>query len=148
MLLSTELDRCRRHQHCLGAILCDIDHFKAVNDSYGHAVGDTVLQKFASILLLNSRQHVDSVVRYGGEEFLILLPDTTLDQTIALAERYRRLSEESRSPAGQGREVGATASFGVACTCWPVGDEDGHENLIVTADAQLYRAKRNGRNQV
>ncbi|NYH21032.1 GGDEF domain-containing protein [Paraburkholderia bryophila] len=148
VLLSTELDRCRRHQHCLGAILCDIDHFKAVNDSYGHASGDTVLQKFASILLLNTRQHVDSVVRYGGEEFLVLLPDTTIDQTIALAERFRRLFEASRTAAGHGCDIGATASFGVACTPWPVGDEDWHENLIVAADAQLYRAKRNGRNQV
>jgi diguanylate cyclase (GGDEF)-like protein len=148
VLLCTELDRCRRRQHCLGAILCDIDHFKAVNDSYGHTTGDAVLQKFANILLLNTRQYVDSVVRYGGEEFLILLPDTTIDQTIALAERFRRLFEASRIAVGQDCDVGATASFGVACAPWPVGEEGSHESLIVAADAQLYRAKRNGRNQV
>jgi diguanylate cyclase (GGDEF)-like protein len=151
-LLDAELERTRRYGTPLSVILCDIDHFKRVNDTYGHAVGDGVLADFARLLLTLTRDTVDSVVRYGGEEFLVVLPQTDLAGAHALAERIRLAFEATASNGASVRSirsVAATASFGIAavpaqCANPPASSEA----LIGSADAQLYAAKRAGRNRV
>lgn len=122
----------------LAMIICDIDHFKAVNDTYGHAIGDEVLVKFAKILSSHVR-HGDYVVRWGGEEFVIFLPHTKANQAYQTAENLRQTIEESRWPA----KIALTASFGVAI----IGPE-GFSHAMDAADAALYAAKKAGRNRV
>jgi diguanylate cyclase (GGDEF)-like protein len=89
-LLETEISRAQRYRLSLTVIMCDLDHFKAVNDTYGHYGGDAVLQRFAALLQSMTRDSIDSVVRYGGEEFLLILPETDLAGGELLAERLRQ----------------------------------------------------------
>ena len=148
-LLEAELTRTRRYGSALSVILCDIDHFKRVNDTHGHAAGDQVLSQFAGLLQSMVRETVDSVIRYGGEEFLIVLPETELAGAHGLAERIRQAFANASTPVGDGALVCVTASFGVACVParhpTPPASFDA---LIAAADAQLYAVKRNGRNGV
>jgi diguanylate cyclase len=145
-LLDAELERARRYGTPLSVILCDIDHFKRVNDTYGHAAGDQVLADFAGLLLTMTRDSVDSVIRYGGEEFLLVVPQTDLAGAQALAERIRLAFAGAASGAAS---VAATASFGIAALPprAPHPPASG-EALIGAADARLYAAKRAGRNTV
>jgi diguanylate cyclase (GGDEF)-like protein len=134
----------------LTVVLCDIDHFKRINDTYGHACGDAVLRRFADLLTTMTREGVDSVVRYGGEEFLAILPGTDLDGGVKLAERLRRRFSDLAfvTPDGKGSVV-ATASFGVACG--RLSENNRHHavrDLISMADELMYEAKRKGRNRV
>ncbi|WP_338760977.1 GGDEF domain-containing protein [Massilia sp. METH4] len=148
-LLDAELARARRYGTALSVILCDIDHFKRINDTHGHAAGDHVLQEFGGLLLAMTRETVDSVVRYGGEEFLVVLPETDLEGARALAERVRHAFGSTGSAVEFGQFVTATASFGIAAV--PALYPDAPETpavLIEAADAQLYAAKRGGRNCV
>lgn len=122
-------------------VLADIDGFKSVNDTYGHALGDEVLRRFANVLRTEVRER-DAVGRWGGEEFLIVLPDAALREAVTIAERLRTCTAEaSLLPIGD-RPI--TASFGVAC--WRSGDT--FEALLVRADEALYRAKSEGKNRV
>lgn len=143
-LLNAELERARRYGTPLAVILCDIDHFKRVNDTYGHAAGDQVLADFAGLLLTLTRDTVDSAIRYGGEEFLLVLPQTDLAGAHALAERIRTaFADPSRAT------IAATASFGIAAVpAQATTPPASSEALIGAADAQLYAAKRGGRNTV
>jgi diguanylate cyclase (GGDEF)-like protein len=148
-LLDAELARARRYGTALSVILCDIDHFKRVNDGYGHAGGDQVLGEFAALLQDLRRESVDSVIRYGGEEFLLVLPQTDLAGARCLAERMRSTFAARPSVLEDGRQVSSTASFGIAtvpagAAAAPVSSED----LIGAADAQLYVVKQSGRNGV
>ncbi|GGY03103.1 GGDEF domain-containing protein [Pseudoduganella dura] len=148
-LLDAELARARRYGTALSVILGDIDHFKRINDTHGHAAGDHVLSDFGGLLLAMTRETVDSVVRYGGEEFLIVLPETDLAGAHALAERIRHAFGSTGSAVEFGEFVTATASFGIASV--PALDPDAPETpavLMEAADAQLYAAKRGGRNCV
>jgi diguanylate cyclase (GGDEF)-like protein len=122
----------------LSMIICDIDHFKAVNDTFGHGVGDEVLVKFARVLSSNVR-HGDYVVRWGGEEFILFLPNTKGEHAMQIAENLRQTIAESRWPA----KINLTASFGVAV----IGPE-GFSQALEAADAALYDAKNAGRNRV
>lgn len=143
--LDGEIDRVRRYDSPLALLMVDLDHFKTVNDTYGHLVGDSVLAEFARILKRNTRS-VDLVARYGGEEFLIALPETTYDGAVAFAER---LCEETASHLFRGGSHGTvrlTASIGIAT--FPAPGVDGLEALLASADAALYRAKQDGRNRV
>jgi diguanylate cyclase len=135
-----EANRSLRLGTPLTIILLDIDHFKAVNDTFGHPMGDRVLQAIARSLTERSRPY-DLVARYGGEEFLGMLPDTPLERGGDAAERYR-VAIESMSIEDFPRQV--TASFGVA-TLIPGQPQ---ESLFEGADRALYRAKQNGRNRV
>jgi diguanylate cyclase (GGDEF)-like protein len=127
-------------------VLCDIDHFKRINDTWGHACGDAVLRSFADLLTRMTRDGVDSVVRYGGEEFLAILPGTDLDGGIRLAERLRTRFAETGVGAD---DVRTTASFGVACTELAAGAGDqALGDLIAAADQLMYDAKRGGRDRV
>ena len=125
-----------------GVLLCDIDHFKAVNDNHGHDAGDAVLVAFAGCLRANVR-HCDTVARWGGEEFVVLLPGMGREELGEVGERLRRAVEELRDSAWpEGLRI--TASFGGAV--YPLDGSD-IGALIAAADAALYRAKEGGRNQ-
>ncbi|MCU7922835.1 MAG: diguanylate cyclase [Candidatus Thiodiazotropha sp. (ex Dulcina madagascariensis)] len=138
-LFEYELNQCRRYNTPLSLIMIDLDHFKAVNDSYGHHAGDLVLQDMAAILTRSSRTS-DVVARWGGEEFLILAPKTDLDHAAQLAEKIRAAVE-----AHPFAEVGKrTGSFGVAC----YRERDTLTSLLQRADLAMYQAKKEGRNQV
>jgi len=138
--LSAEIDRSGRHGDALSLVMCDLDHFKHINDTFGHDAGDRVLAAFAGLLRAQVRSS-DLVARYGGEEFLMVLPQTAGASAERFAERMRGALERTADP-GVPRRV--TASFGVAQ--WRAG-ESGEES-IRRADRALYRAKQEGRNRV
>jgi diguanylate cyclase (GGDEF)-like protein len=134
----------------LTVVLCDIDHFKRINDTHGHANGDEVIRSFAKLLCGMTREGIDSVVRYGGEEFLIVLPDSGLDEGVELAERLRSRFAATATPSVDGRgRIRATACFGVA-SAGMTDDQDGPalQDLIEAADKLMYEAKRSGRDCV
>lgn len=139
MYLAQEVSRAKRYERELSLIMADIDFFKQINDTYGHLTGDTVLQEFAQILMQQCRKS-DLIARFGGEEFIILLPETPLKGGIIVAER---MCERIATHIFQEVEH-ITASFGVANL---ITDRDGRE-LLRRADSALYQAKKNGRNQV
>lgn len=148
-LLEQEIERACRYPAWLSVILCDLDHFKSVNDTHGHPVGDAVLQYFASLLQSTCRDHVDSVVRYGGEEFMLILPETDLDGGVLLAERLRKAIADHPAYCDGSRAVTITASFGVAAMDFSVpGRGVSPQSMISSADSLLYRAKKAGRNRV
>ena len=134
----------------LSAVLVDIDNFKAVNDQCGHLYGDQVLKRIAALLQQALRGKADFVARFGGEEFIILLPGTNPEAAMLVAERVRKLVEVAGSPAldemPELPSVWATVSCGVA-TCWPT-HTDLQDHLIEAADKALYMAKARGRNRV
>lgn len=129
----------------LAAVLFDIDCFKQVNDSYGHPAGDAVLSSIASRLRENTRK-VDDVLRYGGEEFVVLMRDSDLDQATRFAERVRADIEAMTTDHGADR-IQVTVSAGVACTSTATSPS-ALEKLLRDADQALYRAKKEGRNRV
>jgi diguanylate cyclase (GGDEF)-like protein len=141
--LKAELSRARRFGTPLTAVLADLDDFKEVNDDYGHATGDVVLREFAAVLRENLRD-ADIAGRWGGEEFLVLLPGTDAEGGARLAERIRVALEERTILGGDGAPVRVTCSAGVA-TLPPAPDV---ETLVAWADGALYRAKRAGKNRV
>lgn len=149
-VLGTELARARRFGHPVTMVLCDIDHFKRINDSFGHHEGDAVIRTFAGLLKGMTRDGVDSVVRYGGEEFLLVLPATGMTGGEQLAERLREaFAAHIVATDTDGNPVHTSASFGVATFDFtsphsPITLPD----LILAADKQLYAAKRLGRNRV
>jgi len=137
-----ELARCRRDNNTLGVILADVDHFKKVNDQYGHAAGDAVLVTVVQRISATLRSY-DSVGRYGGEEFLIIAPGCDLPLAQKLAERIR--SAISNEPVDLGNEsANVTLSLGVILGT----AESDPEFLVAQADTAMYQAKRNGRNRV
>ena len=145
--MEEEANRSVRNNRELSVILADIDHFKNVNDSYGHQVGDLVLQRFAEQISKTSRSY-DFVGRYGGEEFIIGLPETNMEQSSLVAERMRKNIEEIELtlPDNPLVHVRITASFGVASRVMkPCESVD---SIIKLADDALYRAKDEGRNRV
>jgi diguanylate cyclase (GGDEF)-like protein len=146
-LLETEISRAQRYRLSLTVIMCDLDHFKAVNDTYGHYGGDAVLQHFAALLRSMTRDSIDSVVRYGGEEFLLILPETDLAGGQLLAERLRH-NLAATPIEHDGQRIAVTASFGVASVDFADSTHTAHLNMIAAADDLLYAAKNSGRNRV
>jgi two-component system cell cycle response regulator len=146
--LGYEIKRSQRYNHPLSVILADIDHFKRVNDTYGHQAGDEVLKVFAHCIQQEIRKKIDWVVRYGGEEFLIVLPETNNLGAFSVAERLRVAVAEKRIQVAQG-DMRITASFGGAYAAFQnkSTDEMTLERLINLADEQLYRSKNTGRNR-
>ena len=140
--LCTELARSKREHTPCGIVILDIDRFKAVNDSEGHAAGDAVLRELAVRFGENIRPY-DAVGRYGGEEFLILLPGCDLSNTVNQAERLRRIIAE-KPVQFNGVTLHVTASFGATCYAPSMTAEQ----LVQIADEALYRAKNAGRNRV
>jgi diguanylate cyclase (GGDEF)-like protein/putative nucleotidyltransferase with HDIG domain len=141
--LADQLRLAERYQRNLSVVMIDVDHFKSINDTYGHPAGDAVLKAVARLIRSNCRD-VDIPVRYGGEEFLLILPEVNQEGAVIVAERIRR--HVSRDPVCyEDLEITLTASFGVAA--YPE-DAESHQNLLDLADKSLYMSKRLGRNQV
>jgi len=138
--LAEEVEKATRYHHKLSVVMFDIDHFKAVNDTWGHQIGDQVLVEFARLLMETAR-NCDIVGRYGGEEFFVILPETDLDAAMVFGNRLRERLEETRFPGMP--ELVVTVSGGAAE--WKGG---GHLMLVKQADHLLYRAKENGRNRI
>jgi len=134
--------RVRRHGGDLSLIMADVDRFKDINDSFGHTVGDRLLEMAAGAIASQCRE-ADLAGKYGGDEFAIVVPDETADGAASLAERCRQAVERLRVDADD-RQVATTASFGVA----QMAPDDSMEALVERADAALYEAKAAGRNTV
>jgi diguanylate cyclase (GGDEF)-like protein len=132
----------QRHGQLFSVIMIDLDFFKQVNDRYGHGVGDDLLKLLAKMLVDEVRQQ-DLVSRWGGEEFLVLLPHASLEQSLAVAEKLRREIAATNTQA-IGMQEPVTASLGVQC----IGSTRDLSTLIIEVDRNLYEAKRRGRNQV
>ena len=141
--LDVEINRCIRGGNPISLVMADIDHFKKVNDQFGHQAGDEALVRVSDLLLEELRTY-DLAARYGGEEFCLVLPETNLNAAIEVAERIRHKAETIKFRAPMDHEV-LTMSFGVATYD---GQEGTIDELIRLADNALYIAKNSGRNQV
>ena len=134
-----ERQRARRSRRPLGVLMLDIDHFKAINDSHGHLVGDAVLASLA-VIVRSCIREADLAARYGGEEFAVIVHETPLEGAMRLAGRIRAAVEKAVFPS----QLRLTVSIGVACT----DDPERLDDLFELADGALYQAKRGGRNRV
>src|SRR5690606_11389095 len=143
--LVAEWRRHSRETRQLSLLMVDADHFKNINDTWGHPCGDACLQFIATTLRDSARRAGDLVARYGGEEFVLLLPTTDLAGATALAERMRQLVDE-QGFVWKDTRIPVTVSIGVA-SCTP-GQDSSFEQLIQQADEALYEAKATGRNRV
>ena len=146
--LPEEIARERRYGDSLSLIFCDIDHFKKINDTYGHQTGDEVLVGFANCLSKSIRTDIDWIGRYGGEEFIIVLPETPLDGAARLAERLRKVVADHKITT-DGNDISITSSFGVTgFNSETLDTKISAEKIIGAADKYLYQAKETGRNKV
>jgi len=137
-----ELDRAHRYERPLAALMVDVDRFKRVNDTHGHPIGDLVLKELAQIMQNNIRT-IDVLGRYGGEEFVILLPETTPESAFEIAERLREIvADHTFTP--DSLEIKLTISIGLA---FSTGEKNGLDNLIKRADDAMYESKGAGRNR-
>jgi diguanylate cyclase (GGDEF)-like protein len=142
--LSIEFQRARRYDTPLTILMADLDHFKTVNDEYGHLGGDAVLRGVSGLLTAQLRT-TDIGGRYGGEELIVLLPQNSVDGAAVMAERWRESIEAASFELNDGRKAAVTVSIGVA------GYDAGQEepcDLVAAADSALYLAKQKGRNRV
>lgn len=142
--LDEMFEHARRLAEPFSCVMCDLDRFKSVNDEHGHQAGDAVLKQFARILRAEVRE-IDRVGRYGGEEFMLLLPGTVLDAAVTFAERVRK-QVEAHTFTFEGTAIRRTASFGVSA--WPHPRINNCDGLVRAADDALYVAKETGRNRV
>jgi diguanylate cyclase (GGDEF)-like protein len=143
-ILKQELTRADREGSCVSVIMADLDHFKMVNDTYGHLAGDAVLLSVAKRMHSLMRPY-DAIGRYGGEEFLIILPDCCSDCSFAFAERVRIILSSERIDTPEGK-IAVTISLGLSA-CGSDRRQDA-DSLVKAADEALYKAKKNGRNRV
>ena len=141
--LFTEIERVNRYDRPLSVAFIDLDHFKEVNDTYGHDAGDLVLQRVAAILRDNIRRH-DMVGRYGGEEFMLILRETDVNEAARLAEKLRMLVEREEIKLDDGQVIHVTISVGIAGRR---GGQVGLEAIVRDADGAMYGAKSLGRNR-
>ena len=146
--LPEEIARQRRYGDSLSLIFCDIDHFKKINDTYGHQTGDEVLIEFANCLSKAIRINIDWIGRYGGEEFIIVLPETPLAGAARLAERLRKVVADHKITT-DGNDISIKSSFGVTgFNSETLDTKISAEKIIGAADKYLYQAKETGRNKV
>jgi two-component system cell cycle response regulator len=146
--LPHEIKRARRYNRHLSVVLCDIDHFKKVNDNHGHYTGDLVLKEFSACIRESIRANVDWIARYGGEEFLIVLPETDINGAIHLVERFRG-NLRKKEIKSQEAKIVITASYGVTGFDSKTPEEKiSTDCMIEMADKYLYQAKRAGGNMI
>jgi diguanylate cyclase (GGDEF)-like protein len=141
-VFAQEIQRAARYAHPFSVMMMDIDHFKNVNDTYGHQAGDFILKGVANILCSQLRE-TDILARYGGEEFVVVLPETGESVALSIAERIRGALEEHKFCCGD-NELHVTISIGVVTAS---GEQD-DEEVLHAADDALYKAKEEGRNRV
>jgi two-component system, cell cycle response regulator len=142
--LQEQFEHAKRLGEPFTVVMCDLDKFKSVNDTYGHQAGDAVLKQLAELLTHQARE-IDHVGRYGGEEFMLVLPGTVLDAGVTFAERVRHAIAE-HTFTFEGGAIHRTGSFGVSA--WPHPRVEGCDALVKAADDALYVAKETGRNKV
>ena len=143
-----EMERAARYGRPLSLVLCDIDLFKGINDSLGHAAGDQILRQFGARLQAGLRRGVDWVARIGGEEFAVVLPETGYQQALAVARKLRAAIAQPHFET-DGKSLAVTASFGLCgLDRVPAGERRLAERVLKIADAALYRSKHSGRNRV
>ena len=143
-----EMERAARYGRPLSLILCDIDRFKSINDSRGHAAGDQILQQFGARLQKQLRRGIDWVARIGGEEFAVVLPETGYDAALEVARKLRAAVAQARFTSDK-KNIDVTASFGLCgLDRVPAGERRLAERVLKIADAALYRSKHAGRNRV
>ncbi|HKC64459.1 MAG TPA: GGDEF domain-containing protein, partial [Pyrinomonadaceae bacterium] len=142
--LLSEVRRARRYGSNVAALFFDLDDFKRVNDVHGHLVGSHVLMEMATIILSSVRD-TDVVARYGGDEFVVILPESNIEQAELVAERMRSKIERNLFTGGRGLRLHLTASFGVAT--FPASAQS-PQQLVANADAAMYEAKAAGKNCV
>ena len=140
--LLAKLDESSRYEWTFGLIFLDIDHFKAINDTYGHGVGDEALKVLARTLV-NSSRSFDTVGRWGGEEFVVAVVNVDREKLLHIAERYRRMIERS-SVTTDGADFRMTVSLGATLAC----SGDTLESLVKRVDGLMYQSKLAGRNRV
>ena len=146
-LIEREINRSRRYRRPLSLVMIDIDHFKKINDTWGHPVGDLVLRELGGLMRENFRR-LDVPVRYGGEEFAVILPETSLEEAINFAERFRVKVEKATFMNGRER-IPVTISLGVATIGnSPIAEDLDADTLLQMADRALYQAKQSGRNRI
>lgn len=142
-MLELEFRRAKRYKHPVSILIVDLDHFKKINDTYGHLAGDEVLKESAKRILSTIRE-TDFVGRYGGEEIVVILPETKLDKAIKIAEKIKKAI--SKEPIKfNSKEIKVTASIGISQICPKHKD---YFEAFSEADEALYRAKKNGRNRI
>lgn len=142
--LEVEVDRANRYKHPLTLLMIDVDNLKKVNDTYGHQAGDTVLAAFGRIIHRCLRK-TDLAFRYGGDEFVVVLPEATAEQSLVVAERVRQeLKKEVFFPKAGGAAIPVTASIGVAC----YREEEDMHTFARRADLEMYGAKKNGKDRI
>jgi diguanylate cyclase (GGDEF)-like protein len=132
----------------ISLLMIDIDHFKFYNDAYGHPEGDKCLKKVADILQKNLHRTIDKIYRYGGEEFVVLLPHTNNKEASFMAERLRKSVEDLKLPNIPSKETGGIVTISVGATTGEAEVGLSYDRLISSADMALYEVKKNGRNQV
>lgn len=142
-LIEHNIANAQRHGKDLSIIMFDMDHFKKINDTYGHQAGDIVLKKVCHVICSGIRKG-DYLSRFGGEEFVLVLPDTKMTRAMELAERLRKTIENHPIKISEERDIKVTASFGVAS----LRIDSGKDILLNEVDAMLYKAKTSGRNTV
>ncbi len=146
--LESEMSRSRRYKSKVSCILFDLDFFKVVNDMYGYEWGDVLLKKIAE-MLLNLARKEDIVTRYGDEEFMVILPDTSEENAFIFAERFRRDVEKMQFiPAGETEHHPVRVSGGIASYPYVDGNEEDANTLIRYAEHALYNAKKRGKNRI
>ncbi|MFY9586246.1 MAG: diguanylate cyclase, partial [Actinomycetota bacterium] len=145
MRLSQETERAIRFQRSLSALVIDIDHFKQINDRFGHQRGDAILAELANRVISETRAQVDTVARYGGEEFVLILPETPLDGARVVAEKVRE--KIASTPFGGDGEEAVTVTVSIGIACFPQHGTK-PQTLLRAADQALYEAKGRGRNTV
>ncbi|WP_049721592.1 GGDEF domain-containing protein [Gilvimarinus polysaccharolyticus] len=145
LILNQEMERVRRSGLPMVLVLCDIDHFKQFNDTYGHEVGNRMLQQVARVIDQQLRQ-LDTACRYGGEEFALIFPSTSLSQAKGVAERIRTAVAAVELELSATQKVAVTLSLGLAS--FVSSESLLASELVANADEQLYRAKKQGRNCV
>lgn len=138
-----EIDRCKRYQQSLAVCMFDLDNFKMLNDTYGHLFGNSVLETFGK-LIKSSIRSIDTAYRYGGEEFIILLPSVSLESGFVVADRIRETLGHIKFTTEDGEPVSVTVSGGIAC----YQPNDTTKSLLNRADSAMYQAKENGRDRI
>jgi len=141
-IAESELDRARRYQYPMSVLMCDLDHFKNINDTYGHAVGDMVIKRFAAICQKVLRKQ-DALGRVGGEEFSIILPHTDADEAIQLAARIQQELASSQGVKADEQDIAVTVSIGITQLS---ADTSNFDELLHESDKAMYEAKHAGRN--